>query len=153
MANFVASITWMDEDQDVSIMKFHLVAATIAAAEAVVQNLAVAADAISGAYVIGVTISQVVDFSGWALKSAAVGDADVEIGGQFICRSALGFPAKITVPGYDKDTFSIPGGFIDMANALIINLTDILAGGEISTSHYELITNVQVGYETFRGKR
>lgn len=157
MANFLVSATWRDEDNDPSIMRFHLVAADSGAAAVKVQNLLQYADVLSGAYLTEVTLTETLNIGGWTSKSAALVDSDVEIGGQFVFRSSTGsgfFPTKVTVPGFLKATYGIVGDLVDLSDAAVQDFTNYAEGtGQVSTSHWEDVASTEIGYVTFAGKR
>lgn len=153
MANFTYTLTFQDEDGDVSTTSGSLVRADLAAADAAVQAIAEAAQVLSGASIVGAGVKFDLDTSGWSLDLSADVGSDVEIGGRFIFRTAGSFLSNLTIPGFLKDTYATVGGAIDSAATDVLAFISAIVTGGGSTSHYEDLVSYTDGYEVFNGKR
>lgn len=154
MANFTFTIAFEDEDGHVSRLGGSLVRVDLAAATAALQAIAEAADVLSGARVLNVSLTAQMDTTAWTLKASAAAGSDVEIGGRFIMHTGVtNFLANLTVPGFLKDLYTTTGGFIDTAAAEVLAFISALSVNGASTSHWEDLIALQTGYETFNGKR
>jgi hypothetical protein len=154
MANFVVTAVWQDEDGDVGRSVFHVVGSTLADAESKSQNTLELADILSGAKLMSVSVAADIDISGWTLKASADVGSDVEIGGRFIFESSAGYKAKISIPGFLKDSYTGLGGLIDTAQTAVSNfITAVTVTNALATSHYEDLVDFVLGYEIFGGKR
>lgn len=152
MANYAFTASWLDEDGDTSVMSGHLVAATEAAALTALQTMLTNADGLSLAKLVSVNLVLDVNISAWTLKAAPAADSDVEIGGRFVFTAVGGFRTTLTIPGFDKNTYSAVGGQIPNV-APVSTFVSAVTVNDFSSSHYEDITALLEAYETFNGKR
>jgi len=149
MANFVVTYGILDGDGATSLVKSHLVAATVAAAATAAEALAVLIDDIVLGQIVSCSITAEEDISGWGLDSAPTAGSDNEVKGRFIFRDASEFHARISLPSFNKDTFTLSGGGIDLGATQISDfVTEFLASGW-ATSHYDDLTAVVKAYEAF----
>jgi multisubunit Na+/H+ antiporter MnhC subunit len=149
MANFIIGLSLLDSDGDTSSMQVYYSGADAAAALAFGQGLASAVDDLTLSQVTGMSITQDAALPG-GLKAAPAANSDNEVKGRFLFRSAAGYPARISIPGFDKDNFTVVGGDIDTADPLVFAFaeTAIVLGGA-TTSHFEDITALARAYEAF----
>ena len=150
MPNYVIGVSMLDADGDTSNVGFYATRADDAAALALAQGLAAAMDDISGSQVVSLNITSEATLPG-GLKGAPAANSDNEIKGRFIFAAANpAFKARISVPGFLKDTLTVPGGDIDTADPLVFAFADTaVIGGGVTTSHYEDLTTLQKAYEAF----
>lgn len=149
MANFVVTFSVLDEDGSTSSAKAHLVATDAAAALTKSEDLAVLMDDIVLGQIVGCVISQEADISGWGLDAAPAAGSDVEVKGRFIFRDASSYHARLSLPSFNKDTFTITGGGIDLGATQISDFVAEFLGSGWATSHYDDLTALLKGYEAF----
>lgn len=119
MANFKATLTFLDGDGSETTRQYHVVAVDRAAAVAKIQGLAEAAqDLILGA-VVGASITDVLDISTWGVNAAPAANSDKEIQAVFKGRVTGNYPYETSLPTFDKDTYAQPGGTIDLTNPTV----------------------------------
>lgn len=125
MPDFDAAITVRDGDGVDSIIEVHNVAADQATALTRLQTLAQLIDDVILGKVVSAKLSQNVDVSGWSLKATAAATADREIKARFIFGTANPkVKPKLSLPTFDKDSYTIPGGSIpfDLAGSAPIDV-------------------------------
>lgn len=113
MANFQASFTVRDGDNVDSSVVVYGVFADSAAAKTALQTLVELVDDVILGKVIAVRLTEVLDIGGYSLKASATTGADREIKGRFIFgTSVANVRPKLSLPTFDKDTWTIAGGDI-----------------------------------------
>lgn len=113
MANFDASITVRDGDATESQVLLHGVFADIATAKTNLQSVAELMDDIILGKVVGASITETLDASGWSVKGAPDADSDVEIKGRFIFGTTNAkVKPRLSIPTFDKATHTVTGGSI-----------------------------------------
>lgn len=150
MPNYIIGISMLDADGDTSSVQFYATRADDAAALALAQGLASAIDDISGSQIVNLGITSDAALPG-GLKGAPVANSDNEVKGRFIFAAANpNFKARVSIPGFLKDTLTVVGGDIDTADPLIFAFADTaVIGGGVTTSHYEDLTTLVKAYEAF----
>lgn len=153
MARFKYSVTWIDADGDTFVQGGELIAATGADADVAVGSMLEDEDVLSDAAILSVEVSHVFDISALDIKANPGATSDVEIGGRFVFRTSTAprFYKEVNVPAFKKDDYVIEKQ-INQANADVIAFVAEIVGGGFSTAHYEDLTALQKGYETFGGK-
>lgn len=152
MPNYEFSATWVDADNDESVVTGFLTALSQAAAETALTVMLTNMDLLSDAALRQVTLSVPIDTDAWTIKSAPVANSDVEIGGRFIFAAAnIRYTKQITVPGFKKNDF-VTNKIINLANATVDQFVDSVLLNDFSTKHFEDLTQVVKGYEVFNGR-
>jgi len=153
MARFTYSVTWIDADGDTFVQSGELIAATGADADVAVGSMLEDADVLSDAAIQSVVVSHVFDTSALTIKANPGATSDVEIGGRFIFRTSTApqFYKQVNIPAFKKDDYVI-AKVIDQTDADVIAFVAEIVGGGFSTNHYEDLTALVEGYETFNGK-
>lgn len=152
MPLYSINMTFRDEDNDSAAMQWHVNAVDEAAAIARANALAALIDALSGAAITGLSVSQNLALTG--LQSSPTAGIDVEKGLRLIFGTDFaGVNPFVTIPGI-LPAVVIPPGVLDPALTAWDDLfTEIFTTGDYEDYRGADLTSLRDNYEVFNGKR
>lgn len=148
MASFLCGLTVLDADGHTSSVGIRLTAADFASATADIQALVAEIDTLILGKITGNTVTQDVALPG-GLKATPVAGSDNEIKGRWIFGTAGAYRLRISLPSFDKDSFTVIGGDINAADVDVLAFTNLMLSAGWADSRYDDITSVLKGYEAF----
>lgn len=142
----------IDSDQEVSSFTFYLATADPDPAGSA-QSILEAADPLIDGIVTNVSITEVIDISGWTLKVAQTAENDRLVGGRFIWTAGAA-RTTLTLPTFDKATY-VPAGSenIDQVNVDVAAFIAAFLAESTVTNQETAITAVEQAYEVHGGKK
>lgn len=152
MADYTFYIEVEDYDGEQSGVSGFLVAADETAAQTRLQAIAeIINDLISGR-VGDARLTNVITLDRTNLRATATASADKEIKGKFTFTTDGGYAKLISVPTFDRVTFTVAGGAIDQANATVnAFIQEVLTNG-YSDNRFDDLTGISQAVEAF-GRR
>ena len=147
MANFECRLNFLDGDGATPNRTYYVVAVDRADAVNKLRGLAEAADDIILGQITGAQIVEDVSIAGWALKGAPDPTSDAEIQVEFRGQVTGGYPYKTSLPTFDKDTWSAPGGGVAITGAVFAFANTALRDGGFADYRYADVTNISSAKE------
>lgn len=151
MTNFKYSIPVTDGDGQVGRISGYVVAADIAAATTRVQTVANTADNLNlGRIGDTAKITAEILLDRTTLKATAGATADREVKGEFTFVSSTGHKTVVTIPTFDKDSWTVSGGDIDLTDVTVQAFVDEIVDNAHADNRYADITSLVKAVEAFK---
>ena len=148
MPNFIFRINISDLDGAIRTIVHHIVAADQATALGALDALISQVDTLclgkieSAEFCIPHTLPG-------GLKATPSTGADVEVNGRFIWNVTGGFITRVSLPTFDKDTYTVVGGSIDDTNSDVADYIDQVVNDGYTDDRWADITSLNRAYEAF----
>jgi hypothetical protein len=149
MASFTVSFSIRDADGDTSTISMNLNSADMASAVIRAETIMPLIDAIILGRIEDCKVAQNV-LTATFTKAVPVAGSDNEVKGRFIFDSAGGYNTRVSLPSFDKNTWTVVGGAINTTNGNAVDaFVDEVIGNGWADFRFADVTALKAAYEAF----